>query len=252
MNNIREFEFHKGSNKSLIITYAGYFELRERKPEDAIVYNFKNLLLTDSIYSKNDILFVRDLNNAWYLKGLKNENLNSIEETKNYFIDFIINNEYKDVFVLGSSAGGYASILFSKLINDKLKDLNIRCLAFSPQTDLNLNCKFQTGWMKDKIRKYVIDNNPNLDISFLNLKNVLNTNNRKFNYLALCSKQNIYDSTSLDNISNAIFTRKFDAEKEHNIAGWLKSKNKLKLFIDKFLTYKNFEAFYHDNIFNFN
>ena len=71
MNNIREFEFHKGSNKSLIITYAGYFELRERKPEDAIVYNFKNLLLTDSIYSKNDILFVRDLNNAWYLKGLK-------------------------------------------------------------------------------------------------------------------------------------------------------------------------------------
>lgn len=79
------------------------------------------------IYPEHDKYFYVDGNQSWYHKGLKNITDN-ITETVEHLKQVI--SEYDKVYFLGTSAGGYAAILFGSLLNvDKV-------LAFKPQTHL--------------------------------------------------------------------------------------------------------------------
>ena len=71
--------------------------------------------------------FYIDLNKCWYHKGIKGISTN-IDDTKKYLEEII--KDYKKVIFIGSSAGGYAAILFGSLLNIS------SVIAFMPQTIL--------------------------------------------------------------------------------------------------------------------
>jgi hypothetical protein len=68
-------------------------------------------------------IFLRDIHKQWYLTGI-NSTLNDIES-----LSIFLNNETKgmDIVTIGSSAGGYAAVLFGHLLGAK------RIFAFNSQ-----------------------------------------------------------------------------------------------------------------------
>jgi hypothetical protein len=60
-------------------------------------------------------IFIRDIQKQWYLKGINNQ-INSIEKIK-----IFLENEIKGykTIMIGSSAGGYAAVLFGSLLNSE-------------------------------------------------------------------------------------------------------------------------------------
>jgi len=79
-------------------------------------------------------IYLRDVNCLWYSKGISNE-INSPEALLNFLKK---ETEGKKVITIGSSAGGYAAILFGVLLGAK------RIFAFSPQIapPANLNSQY--------------------------------------------------------------------------------------------------------------
>ena len=71
-------------------------------------------------------IFVRDIFKQWYLGGI-NSTINTAEKIKSFLLKET--NGY-DVITVGSSAGGYAAILFGSLINAKL------AITFNPQFEI--------------------------------------------------------------------------------------------------------------------
>ena len=80
--------------------------------------------------SKNlSVIFIKDFWQCWYQKGLLGLT-NNIDETVSFLKQEILNISPKKVIFVGTSAGGYASIIFGILLNvDEI-------LSFSPQTYL--------------------------------------------------------------------------------------------------------------------
>lgn len=74
-----------------------------------------------------DKMFLRDLNQTWYNRGV-DKKIKSSEELTNYLERSISQNGYKKVTFLGNSMGGYAAIMFGT----RLKVDNV--LSFAPQT----------------------------------------------------------------------------------------------------------------------
>lgn len=75
-------------------------------------------------------MFIRDLNQLWYHKGLKGLTEN-IDTTIDLLRNEIKNTNSKRVFTIGNSMGGYASLLFGALIDE----INYS-IAFSPQISM--------------------------------------------------------------------------------------------------------------------
>jgi hypothetical protein len=86
-----------------------------------------------------DILYMRDVKKKWYLCELS-EIGNSFSDTLNFLKS--VTSKYKNTIYIGSSMGGYASILFASLLK------GITVIAQMPQTDL----------------EYIINNNSCIDI----------------------------------------------------------------------------------------
>lgn len=106
------------NNKTLIISFAGNAHNGfERKSS-----------LIQLQYERNDfdLLFLRNYR-KWYLGGL-----NKIGKNINHTISFLKKEfaKYNKTICIGSSAGGYASILFGSLLNANY------IISISPQTDL--------------------------------------------------------------------------------------------------------------------
>lgn len=74
-----------------------------------------------------DKIFIKDVNQAWYHKGINDEikNIPDLQAYLSYLIDY---KAYKKVVFVGNSMGAYGAILFGSLLNVD----NI--IAFSPQT----------------------------------------------------------------------------------------------------------------------
>lgn len=115
-------EFAKGSKK-LIVCFAGMFMAFGR------IQPFEFLKYLTSIYNKQEIdfIFYIDKNQCWYHKGIKNIT-NNIEDTVTYLNNIIA--KYEKVIFMGTSAGGYAAILFGSLCNVS------HVVAFNPVTKL--------------------------------------------------------------------------------------------------------------------
>lgn len=175
-------------SKILIIVFGG---IRGKLPFP--VFEFFNTL---NKYKINK-MFVRDLNQAWYTKGLKGI-CNDAYGVKKYLDDKIKEiNPTKTIFI-GNSAGGYAAILFGVLC-----DIN-EIHAFSPQTFLDKTTRFfkrDSRWKKE-IQN--IDKSKTYNKS-LNLKNFLKHYNLEqitINiYYSLTNKLDIIHTKMISNFS---------------------------------------------------
>ncbi len=84
--------------------------------------------LSSNYKDKCDLIFFIDLDKCWYHKGLQNITSN-IDETVIYLNNIIKNGNYEKIIFMGTSAGGYASILFGSLCNNITS-----VISFIPQT----------------------------------------------------------------------------------------------------------------------
>ena len=122
------------NNKTLIISFAGNAHVGfERKSS-----------LIQLKYQRNDfdLLFLRNYR-KWYLGGL-----NKIGKNINHTISFLKKEfvKYNKIICIGSSAGGYASILFGSLLNANY------IIGIGPQIDLEYTLKNLPKKMKPGLR----------------------------------------------------------------------------------------------------
>ena len=118
-----EMAILKGS-KNLIVCFGGF----SIKIGGIIPFEFLHYLSKE--YSNNeDLLFYIDKKQSLYHEGIDSIS-NSIEETVVYLTNKIENGGYEKVIFMGTSAGGYAAILFGSLC----KVTNV--VAFIPPTKL--------------------------------------------------------------------------------------------------------------------
>jgi len=146
-------------NKNLIICFGGMALLFGG------ILPFEFLRYLSSQYSDTcDLIFYIDKNQCWYHKGLK-DITTTIDETVLYLNTNIENGNYEKIIFMGSSAGGYAAILFGSLC------INVNyVITFIPQT----------------ILKYGIN------LNYLDLKNIINKN----------SIYILYGDTSIENVDD--------------------------------------------------
>lgn len=125
-------------------------------------FEFLNYL--SSIYTDCDLLFYIDKNHCWYHKGIQGIT-NNIDDTILYLNKIIKDGNYEKVIFMGTSAGGYASILFGSLC-DNVNNV----ISFIPQTILD---------------------NP-IDLKYSNLKYIINKNTK---YI-ICGDTSIQDKNN--------------------------------------------------------
>jgi hypothetical protein len=126
--------FQKGTldtKDKLFISFGGMYSLGDIPP-----FEFLNTL---SEYSPEyDKYFYTDSRKAWYNRGIESIST-TVEKTVEYLKEKI--SPYKQVIFIGSSAGGYAAILYGSIL--KIDHV----IAFYPQTEISnfcLNCKDET------------------------------------------------------------------------------------------------------------
>jgi predicted esterase YcpF (UPF0227 family) len=150
-----ESEYKIFNNNKLIVCFSGM----ALKFGGILPFEFLNYL--SSIYTDCDLLFYIDKNQCWYHKGIHGIT-NNIDYTILYLNKIIEDGNYEKVIFMGTSAGGYASILFGSLC-DNMNNV----ISIIPQT---------------------IINKP-IDSKYSNLKNIINKN----------TKYIIYGDTSIQN-----------------------------------------------------
>lgn len=110
--------------------------------------------LSNTYGEKYDYIFYVDKNQCWYHKGFK-DITNNIESSVEYLKKKMVG--YKKVIFMGTSAGGYASILFGSLCNVST------VVAFIPQTLLNkpIDKKYEDlkSFINDNTRYFVYGDN---------------------------------------------------------------------------------------------
>ena len=161
----------KNESNPVLITFQGFSR--------SVLINNKNSLpfymlnsLTESQLNIN-IIFVRDIEQCWYLTGYNGESTHN-----DFYIDIrkIINDNFKKsrIITIGQSAGGFGALLFGTLLNaDKI-------ITFVPQTScfkgLNIECQYTSNPLK----KHHVDKKNKMEMikdkSFYNLKNHLSKN----------------------------------------------------------------------------
>ena len=117
-----------------------------------------------------DKIYFRDFNQAWYQKGVDTE-LNHIDKITKYLEEKINSNQYKKICFLGNSMGGYASILFGRILNVNT------VISFAPQTFIdrfNHILYFDKRWSKQIKKVYNYEKNSK---QFFDLKKHLKKTN---------------------------------------------------------------------------
>lgn len=148
-NKYGESEFKIVNNhKNLIICFGG----KALKFGGILPFEFLKYLSAEYT-SKCDLIFFIDKKQCWYHKGIDNITHN-IESTVEYIDSIIDNNKYEKIIFMGTSAGGYASILFGSLCK---KVSNV--ISFIPQTILTDPCDKKYSNIKNFINantKYIL------------------------------------------------------------------------------------------------
>jgi hypothetical protein len=124
MMSANEWKIMNG-NGNLIICFGGMAS----QFGGILPFEFLNYL--SSIYTNNcDLIFVIDRHQCWYHKGIK-DITNNIDETVIYLNKSIQDGNYRKIIFMGTSAGGYAAILFGSICNNVS-----HVISFIPQTIL--------------------------------------------------------------------------------------------------------------------
>ncbi len=130
-------------------------------------FNFYNLLEDNKLIDK---IFFRDFKSNYYLTGLKNST-NDLQGTIDLIKRLSSKKKYRKIISIGSSAGGFAAILFGHLLKFS------KVIVFNPQTvlskekEIELNDNFYTVDICKQLRGL----NPSncLFQNSLNLKNLI-------------------------------------------------------------------------------
>jgi len=202
----------KPNNNELIISFGGVGGTWLMPP-----FEFFNI--TRSL-NKNK-LFFRDIKQTWYHQGIK-EIGPTINDIALYINNFIKINQIKDVTTVGTSAGGYAALLFGFLCKVN------RVHAFSPQSIIGKNkhipLKYQ--WFIDPYNSF-------LDKKYIDLKDIFknNSNNKSELYIhtGTGNKRDGYQANRLSGIKNVNIN--FYKTNAHNVAKYLRDKGMLKKII---------------------
>lgn len=112
------------SRKRLIVSFAGLMNKMGGIPQ----YEFRNFLTKN--FPDADKIYYIDLHKKWYHRGIPGITSN-VEETVAYLNTKIAG--YDEVIFIGTSAGGYAAILFGTLCSTTSP---IKVIGFIPQTIL--------------------------------------------------------------------------------------------------------------------
>ena len=130
------------TNGPLCITFQGFFSDKIGKGVDNLPYYMYN---TSKKFCNLNFLFIKDLHQIWYHGGINGNG--EISEFLDIIKEILNNNNFKSIYTIGSSAGGYASILFGCLLKAH------KAIAIDPQTIIgNKSCIFsnniRTSWYK--------------------------------------------------------------------------------------------------------
>ena len=172
------------------------------------VYEFKNFLISNF---KCHFIFIRDLNQRWYLDDYIENSVNNIKTNINKI-------NYSKIITIGVSMGGYASILFGTLLNVNY------ILAFCPQTFINFeNRKKYNDTRWENIINKIYSKNINKNYYDLSLLDFSKNTNIKIFYGKLDKLDKIH-SLYLNNKNNIIIK---ECEGDHSFIKILKVNNKL-------------------------
>ncbi|WP_034919498.1 hypothetical protein [Gillisia sp. CAL575] len=114
--------------------------------------SFKNAILERNKYEWQNSkypgaskhIFIRDIKKQWYIEGI-NDQLNSPEKLKQFLV---VQTEGYKIYTIGSSAGGYAAVLFGSLLKAD------RVYAFNSQLDLNITLKKSNSSIDPLLYRY--------------------------------------------------------------------------------------------------
>lgn len=170
-----------------------------------------------------NIIFVKDFKQAWYQCGLLGL-IEDITETT-HFLKKIIPQSTERIVTLGTSAGGFAAILFGCLLNAH------ESVSFGPQTFLNKK-EFMTFRSVESRWAEIQDS------KFLDLKNIIAESNTVHNIYA--GKYNDADMMHVSNITHleSVFFHEIESD-THNIAKLFKDTGRLDKILKRLLDTDN-------------
>lgn len=165
-------------------------------------------------------VFVKDFKQCWYQRGLLGLS-DDIYATVDVIKKQLPENQ-KSIYTIGTSAGGYAAILFGILLGvDKI-------LAFGPQTILTRPIFRQF--------KSIESNQQDVDFNgeFCNLKQLLEATDYKGSIHIHYPKNNSIDKAEAEHLMHfeCVHLHPWDTD-IHNIAGWLKQQKMLNNILDE-------------------
>lgn len=103
-------------NNTIVVTFSGLGMLDSIRPRFELIGSLTNIKNNNF-----DILGVRDLNYSWYISDI-NSYLSKLDE---------IIKKYDNVIFIGISSGGFASLLYGKILKVN------KIISFSPQTNIS-------------------------------------------------------------------------------------------------------------------
>lgn len=206
-------------SKTLLITFAGI--------SGAVgLYPFEFFKITRGF--DVDKIFIRDLEQSWYHKGMRGIGT-SIEESAKYLRSIIKKNRYKKVVCLGNSMGGYAAILIGHLIKADT------VLSFSPQTFLDAKNREK---YKDNRWQEQISNLPKkIKAKYLDLSKLPVSSNDKTKFNIYYSLDERIDVEHVNNIKDLKNVESFSYENGgHQLVQFLKRSGDLYIILRNHLT----------------
>lgn len=127
-------------------------------------------------------IFVRDVQKQWYMEGVSVKN-NTPELLANQLIEL---SKGFTIYALGSSAGGFAALLFGSMIKAK------RVYAFNAQLDLNSIIKDSNAFVDPILYKYRHDE---LRTKYYQVSNFLTAHTKYFYFQSAKSEMDIVQYT---------------------------------------------------------
>lgn len=201
-------EEYKETNKCVIYFSSNdiYFPNQEKAFTEKIIdKNFFEWYGTRIKYAHKHIL-IRDVFKQWYLSGI-NKQINTPEK----LVEFLkIETQGYEVVSIGSSAGGYASVLYGSLLNAK------RAIVFNAQFEIKTLL-----WSSNQEKDPLIFRYQELPVSkYYDLKPLINKNLEIFYFTSANSK---WDSEQCEHIQELDNVKTISFNTNHHGIPFLKS-----------------------------
>ena len=254
-------------NNDLIIIFES--NIKENEINNFYDFILKNRIEEIRIFSniKNKSkLFIRDFQNSYYLKGfLNNKIIKNVNDLLEFFIWYIDHHKFKNIYLFGSSMGGYGASLYGKLLSLS-NILNIKILTISTKTNLcryinhlevleQLKNKMKPGtkhikcwWKEIKYEKNKFNNwltkllqiniwpyTDEIEYKYLDLLELYKIPSNNFYHENWCLSQNIIDMFHINRLKDYTNVKTIEAGNKHNIINNLIENNMLNEIIDNFL-----------------